>query len=85
MDNTYSLRYSTTKTMPWGVKYYFYPAAILKVIKSYITLHITTAEKGIIRHKPKMTIQTKLACNQIQELHGWVVRFRAKHGNPQIR
>ena len=54
--NNYKLRYNTTKTMPQGAKYYVYPAAILKVIKSYIQLHITITETGIIKYKLKIRI-----------------------------
>ena len=64
--NTYKLRYNTTKTMPQGVKYYVYPAAILKVIKSYIKLHITITEKGIIKYELKIRMQAKVAYNQIK-------------------
>ena len=52
--------------MPQRAKYYVYPEAILKVIKSYIKLHITITEKGILNNKPKMMMQAKVACNQTQ-------------------
>ena len=45
--NNYKLRYNTTKTMPQGAKYYVYPAAVLKVIKKYIKLHVTITEKKL--------------------------------------
>ena len=64
--NAYKLHYNTTKTMSQEAKYYVYLASILKVIKSYIKLHITITEKGIIKYKLKIRIQAKVACNQIK-------------------
>ena len=64
--NNYKLRYNTTKTKPQGAKYYVYPAAVLKVIKNYIKLHITMTEKGIIKYKLKIQIQAKVACKKIK-------------------
>ena len=64
--DTYKLPYNTTKTMLQGARYRVYPAAFLTVIKSFIKLHLTITEKGIIEYKSKMKIQAKEACNQMQ-------------------
>ena len=64
--NAYKLRYHTTKTMQPGAKYYVYPTDILKVIESYIKLHITITENGIIEYKLKKKIQVTVACTQIK-------------------
>ena len=51
--------------MPQGAKYNVYPGAILKVIKSYIKLHITIIEKGI-KIQTETEDTSKVACNQTQ-------------------
>ena len=44
-----------------------YPAAILKVVKSYIKLHITITEKGIIKiqTEPKDICEGSLQANKV--------------------
>ena len=60
--------------MPQGTKYYVYPAAILKVIKSYIKLHITITEKGIIKIQTENK-DTREGSLQPNKVIAWVGYF----------
>ena len=57
--------------MPQGAKYYVYPAAILTVIRSYMKLHITITEKGIIRIRTE-NMDTSEGSLQPNKVIAWV-------------